>query len=104
MKVFLFVILALLFANCSKQSEIAKANTLPANFSKQEIVLPASEVDNQSTAKPVIDEKRYDNSGKGIKGLIVLNDKGENPKDFIRFYNEDGSIWYEFTSRKTRQA
>ncbi|MEO8648323.1 MAG: hypothetical protein ABI539_04075 [Acidobacteriota bacterium] len=33
---------------------------------------------------------------KNTKGLIVLSDKyGKN--DFVRFYNEDGSLWYEFT-------
>lgn len=33
---------------------------------------------------------------KNTKGLIVLSDRyGKN--DFIRFYNEDGSLWYEFT-------
>ena len=33
---------------------------------------------------------------KNTKGLIVLSDRyGKN--DFIRFYNDDGSLWYEFT-------
>ena len=33
---------------------------------------------------------------KNTKGLIVLSDQyGKN--DFIRFYNDDGSLWYEFS-------
>ncbi|MBK8810726.1 MAG: hypothetical protein IPN69_08350 [Acidobacteria bacterium] len=33
---------------------------------------------------------------KDTKGLIVLSNKyGKN--DFVRFYNDDGSLWYEFT-------
>lgn len=30
------------------------------------------------------------------KGLIVLSDQ-YSKKDFVRLYNEDGSLWYEFT-------
>lgn len=33
----------------------------------------------------------------GKKGLVVLADGYNKPNDFLRFYNEDGSLWYEFT-------
>lgn len=33
----------------------------------------------------------------GRKGLVVLADGYNKPNDFLRFYNEDGSFWYEFT-------
>lgn len=36
------------------------------------------------------------NSIKNTKGLIVLSDR-DSKEDFIRFYNEDGSLWYKFT-------
>lgn len=31
------------------------------------------------------------------KGLLVLNSQRPDRKDFIRFYNDDGTLWYEFT-------
>jgi hypothetical protein len=31
------------------------------------------------------------------KGLLVLNSQRPDRKDFIRFYNDDGALWYEFT-------
>jgi hypothetical protein len=34
---------------------------------------------------------------KNTKGLIVLDKDRYGKTDFIRFYNEDGSLWYEFT-------
>jgi hypothetical protein len=33
---------------------------------------------------------------KDTRGLIVLSDHYDK-NDFVRFYNEDGSLWYEFT-------
>ncbi|MBS1795884.1 MAG: hypothetical protein JSS81_18665 [Acidobacteria bacterium] len=33
---------------------------------------------------------------KGTKGLIVLSDRYRK-NEFVRFYNEDESLWYEFT-------
>jgi hypothetical protein len=33
---------------------------------------------------------------KNTKGLIVLSER-YSKNDFVRFYNEDGSLWYEFT-------
>lgn len=31
------------------------------------------------------------------KGLLVLNHQRLNKKDFIRIYDDDGSVWYKFT-------
>lgn len=91
--IFLF---ALFLTNCTNQSEIVNARQTSANQLKQEIVAAVATVDNQRTLETSVDEKRYVESIKNTKGLIVLSDKyGKN--DFIRFYNEDGSLWYEFT-------
>lgn len=33
----------------------------------------------------------------GTRGFLVLNDQRANERDMVRFYNEDGSLWYEFS-------
>ncbi len=46
----------------------------------------------KETVKPIANK----NSIINIKGLVALSDK-YSKNDFVRFYNEDGSLWYEFT-------
>jgi hypothetical protein len=50
----------------------------------------------QSSKTITVDEKlRF--SIKDSKGLLVLADGYDKPNDFIEFFNEDGSRWYQFT-------
>jgi hypothetical protein len=96
MKPILIFLFALFFTNCTNQPEILKTTQLPPTKTGQKIATSPTEVNNESTVKTALDVKRYEDSIKNTKGLIVLSDQyGKN--DFIRFYNEDGSIWYEFT-------
>jgi hypothetical protein len=96
MKPILIFLFALFLTNCTNQSEVVKANQISVTELKQEIIIPLAEVNNQPTVETSLDEKRDVASIKNTKGLITLSDKyGKN--DFIRFYNEDGSLWYEFT-------
>jgi hypothetical protein len=96
MKPILILLFALFLTNCTNQSEILKVKRHSLNKSEPKIVASPSEVNNESTVKTALNEKKYEESIKNAKGLIVLSDQyGKN--DFIRFYNEDGSLWYEFT-------
>lgn len=63
------------------------------NNERREVNENADETNTQKEQQVVqIDE----NSIKNTKGLIVLSDRyGKN--DFVRIYNEDGSLWYKFT-------
>jgi hypothetical protein len=51
----------------------------------------------------IIDEPSADGKGrfkrpiKGVRGLLVLADKYAKPTDMIRVYNDDGSLWHEFS-------
>jgi hypothetical protein len=94
--IILFLFAVLFLTNCSNPSEVVKADENPANELEMETALPSAEVNNQPPLEPVIETKDED-SIKGIKGLIVLSEEGEKSKDFIHFYNEEGSLWYEFT-------
>jgi len=48
----------------------------------------------QNKVEPVQTEKTFIGN---VKGLLVLNSQRHDRKDFIRFYNDDGTLWYEFT-------
>src|SRR5687767_1862872 len=62
---------------------------------------------NANEAKDIKTDEDHKDKVVSIKnsiGLVVLSDKYPSSKneikdkdDFIRFYNEDGSLWYEFT-------
>lgn len=97
MKVLLFFIAALLFTNCVNKSEIVKPREKLANESIEQVALTPV-INTQPTTQPVIDKKKYKGSIiEGAKGLLVLADGYDKPNDFLRFYDEDKSLWYEFT-------
>lgn len=92
----LIFLLALFLTNCTNQSEIVKGKQISADELKQEIAITSAVVNNYPTLETAFGEKQYLDSVKNTKGLIVISDQyGKN--DFVRFYNEDGSLWYEFT-------
>jgi hypothetical protein len=91
-KTLLIFLFALFIISCTTQSESVKATQTSTIDSKQEIVSSPIAVNNQPTAETALDK----NSIQNTKGVIVLSDHyGKN--DFVRIYNEDGSLWYEFT-------
>ncbi|CAN5276129.1 hypothetical protein BH10ACI1_BH10ACI1_21080 [soil metagenome] len=86
---FLLIFLPVLFfINCAKPSETVNQNKAET---------PKLEITELTNKKNESDVKQVVISIKGIKGLIVLSDKYEKSDEFIRFYNEDGSLWYQFS-------
>lgn len=78
-------------------AETGDTQALPTNANQNEERRAANDQTNKasthSESQPVQADKT---SIRDTKGLIVLSDR-YGKKDFIRFYNEDGSLWYEFT-------
>ncbi len=80
--------------------------TIQANLAKtspkltQKVVFDKSAIDSE---KKIEDESNKRKSIKNTIGLLTLSDKypsfneKKDKNDFIRIYNEDGSLWYEFT-------
>ena len=94
--ILLFLFTVLFLTNCANQSENAIDNEKSTNELNQKSSETNVQIGNQLLPKITIENRTLENSIKNTIGLIVLSDKyGKN--DFIRFYNEDGSLWYEFT-------
>ncbi len=96
-KILVLVLVLLAFEGCS--AETGKSQIIKTNIQETNQVRESSTV-NKSLSNNIKEElqvKQADiDSIKNTKGLIVLSNRyGKN--DFIRFYNEDGSLWYEFT-------
>lgn len=99
MKVVFAALALFLLFGCANQTGIVKSDE-HANESKNETGLPTVETNKtktQPTAEKVVKDKIEEKFLDGTKGLLVLSDNYEKPIDFIRFYNKDGSLWYEFT-------
>jgi len=93
----IFFLAVLLLVNCTNQNEILKSDTNAVPDSKQEIASPSIEINTQLAVEKVSDAKKYETSLDKTKGLLTLSEEYKKPDDFIRFYNADGSLWYEFT-------
>jgi len=93
----IFFLAVLLLVNCTNQNEILKSDTNAVPDSKQEIASPSIEINPQLAVEKVSDAKKYETSLDNTKGLLTLSEEYKKPYDFIRFYNADGSLWYEFT-------
>lgn len=90
-------LILLVFGACSTksvESRIYEANTQEISKNKQ------NQEANNSFAKADTQESQAEqgdvDSIKNTKGLIVLSEQ-YGKTDFIRFYNQDGSLWYQFT-------
>lgn len=103
------LIILLIIANiaCSKEesrniSSKQSQNSLSNNAIEMgnSIVIPEK---NENSLDRVEDKEDKTISVKDSIGLVVLSDKYpssdeiKEKDDFVRFYNEDGSLWYEFT-------
>lgn len=89
-----------LLASQACSTEVADTQVLTPNNQEINRNKERREVD-ENPAKTNIQKERQVvqtdiNSIKNTKGLIVLSDR-DSKEDFIRFYNEDGSLWYKFT-------
>jgi hypothetical protein len=75
------LIMSVLFVNCS------------ANTAHREISRPS--LDDLNAQEPLEISRRKESHIKNTKGVVVLSKfvKG----DFVRIYNGDGSLWYEFS-------
>lgn len=96
-KILVLVFILLAFEGCS--AETGKSQIIKTNVQEKNQVRESSTV-NKSLSNNIQEELQIRetdiDSIKNTKGLIVLSNRyGKN--DFIRFYNEDGSLWYEFT-------
>src|SRR5688500_357148 len=77
-------------------AEIANTQVPPSN-SKRVNERDVNENANRTTAQSELPAGGvHKTSIKGTKGLIVLSDR-YSKNGFIRFYNDDASLWYEFT-------
>ncbi|MEZ5423977.1 MAG: hypothetical protein R2682_12925 [Pyrinomonadaceae bacterium] len=78
-------------------AETGDTQAMPTNANQNEQRRAANDQTNKasthSESQPVQADKT---SIKNTKGLIVVS-KGYGKNDFVRFYNDDGSLWYEFT-------
>ena len=90
MKFLLLLNIAALLWGCSV---VSRTPVLEENANALVDAATTAPVSEQSTNE----KKRFSESIGGIKGLIVLGEEYNKPNDLIRFYNEDGSFWYEFT-------
>lgn len=93
-------LLSTLLTSQACSAEIANTQVPPPNgteANRNEQRRDANEQTNkastQSESQPAPADKT---SIKDTKGLIVLSNK-YGKSDFVRLYNEDGSLWYEFT-------
>lgn len=86
----------------SKSITPKSAQEFPSNKTEGNSTEP-EKTDVSSETKEVDNNVRRKVSIKNNLGLITLSDKypsfdeKRDKSDFIRFYNEDGSLWYEFT-------
>ena len=92
-RILLLCLVSLYSCNCACQvGDGATTGQNPARSQQEVLVTPSNPASTNLTANNRIDKR----SIKGVKGLIVLSDK-YGKGDFVRFYNKDGSLWYEFT-------
>lgn len=63
------------------------------NLNNESIKPTTVQVSKDNNAK----NKRFAESIKNIKGLVVLGEGYDKQNDLIRFYNADSSQWYQFT-------
>lgn len=79
-------------------AETASKQALPSNEVNRTEMRSGN---NQDTDKKTTQDKVAAKPDKtfieNTKGLLVLNSQRPDRKDFIRFYNDDGTLWYEFT-------
>jgi hypothetical protein len=92
------ILIVLIFSACSTQvgeTRFLEQNNQETYQSKEprEVSADLVEANTQKEQKVLQTDKT---SLRNTKGLIVLSDR-YGKKDFIRLYNEDGSLWYEFT-------
>ncbi|MBK8812482.1 MAG: hypothetical protein IPN69_17370 [Acidobacteria bacterium] len=93
-------LLSTLLTSQACSAEIANTQVPPPNgteVNRNEQRRDVNENANRTNAQSESQTVQADKSSiKDTKGLIVLSNKyGKN--DFVRFYNDDGSLWYEFT-------
>ena len=86
-------IIAALLGGCSYSSTTTQADSDAKALIGETLTptpLPVSEQTND-------EKKRFSESISGIKGLMGLNEGFDRLDDLMRFYNDDGTLWYEFT-------
>jgi hypothetical protein len=99
MTIICLVLTLLTSSACSTEvadTQVLKPNNQQANRSneRREVNENLAETNTQKEFQVVQSDR---NLIKNTKGLIVLDKDRYGKNDFIRFYNEDGSLWYEFT-------
>lgn len=98
MKVLFFVLSLVLFANCSLQNQAVRAQSNRADQIPPQTAptaVPATNPKDDEQAEPPQQEPFPEE--KISKGMLVLNQNRKDEKGPIRFFNEDGSPWYEFS-------
>ncbi|MBA3632390.1 MAG: hypothetical protein H0W58_06210 [Acidobacteria bacterium] len=99
MTIICLVFMLLTSSACSTEvadTKILTPNNQETNQNKERQEVNENLAETNTRKEQVVQTDKI--SIKNTKGLIVLSDRyGKNGNDFIRFYNEDGSLWYEFT-------
>jgi len=79
-------------------ADTASKQTLPPNeVNQNEMRSGSNKNSDKITTQDKVAAKPDKTSIESTKGLLVLNSQRPDRKDFIRFYNDDGTLWYEFT-------
>lgn len=93
-------LLSTLLTSQACSAEIANTQVPPPHgteVNRNEQRRDANELTNQTSTQGELPTVQADTTSiKDTKGLIVLSTKYAK-SDFVRFYNDDGSLWYEFT-------
>lgn len=101
--IFLLIFLITFNINCSTYTETQSVSETTRDFTANKIENNANESKVNINKDKIENNEQKATSIKNTIGLITLNDKypsfneKKDKNDFIRFYNEDGSLWYEFT-------
>ena len=78
-------------------AETGDTPVLPTNANQNEQRGAAGDQTNKASTHSESQPAQADKTSiKNTKGLIVVS-KVYGKNDFVRFYNDDGSLWYEFT-------
>jgi hypothetical protein len=92
-------VLSTLLTSQACSAEIANTQVPTPNgteVNRNEQRRDANELTNQTSTQGELPTVQADTTSiKDTKGLIVLSSK-YGKSDFVRFYNDDGSLWYEF--------
>jgi hypothetical protein len=112
MRIIVLIILLIIFSiACSPKEKVQSdsINTAPDSMKNLSADKTENNVNKSQESKDASDKKEIDDNDKkpiSIKnnlGLISLSDRypesddKKDKTDFIKFYNADGSLWYEFT-------